>query len=141
MRYGPNYVWKIEKITHRSWLRLQPLLKPRGLIEKAIAECDRRAELFAQTPEHPQKISEYNTIARRHGKETLPRVLAILDEASAALTALGGAKGALGQALATLRIARAEIRSSFCIRGARIHERYDRPDSRTSGAHGLLPGT
>ncbi len=72
------------------------------LIEKAIAECDRRAELFVQTPEHPQKISEYNTIARRHGKEILPRVLAILDEASATLTALGGAKGALGQALATL---------------------------------------
>jgi DNA segregation ATPase FtsK/SpoIIIE-like protein len=72
------------------------------LVEKAVAECDRRAALFQAMPEHPQKTSEYNAIARRHGQESLPRILVILDEASATLAALGGAKGALGQVLATL---------------------------------------
>ncbi len=71
-------------------------------IEKAIAECDRRAELFKRMPELPQKIEEYNAIAKRHGMETLPHILVILDETSAVLGAMGGAKGSLGQALATL---------------------------------------
>ena len=73
-----------------------------AVIEKAVAECDRRAELFTKMPEHPQKISEYNTIVRRHGTETLPHILVVLDETSAVLSAMGGAKGTLGQALATL---------------------------------------
>jgi hypothetical protein len=72
------------------------------LIEKSIAECDRRAELFTKMPEHPQKISEYNAVAVRHGTEPLPRVLVVLDEASAVLTAMGGGKGALAQTLAML---------------------------------------
>jgi DNA segregation ATPase FtsK/SpoIIIE-like protein len=73
-----------------------------GLIEQAIAECERRAELFRQVPERPQKLSEYNALMVRQGKEPLPRMLVVLDEASSVLTALGGAKGAMGQALATL---------------------------------------
>ncbi|PKN91204.1 MAG: hypothetical protein CVU44_20820 [Chloroflexi bacterium HGW-Chloroflexi-6] len=73
-----------------------------GLIEQAIAECDRRAELFRQVPERPQKLSEYNALMVKQGKEPLPRMLVVLDEASSVLTALGGAKGAMGQALATL---------------------------------------
>ncbi|MCG2786454.1 MAG: DUF87 domain-containing protein [Anaerolineae bacterium] len=73
-----------------------------GLIEQAIAECDRRAELFRQVPERPQKLGEYNALMVKQGKEPLPRVLVVLDEASSVLTALGGAKGAMGQALATL---------------------------------------
>ncbi len=73
-----------------------------ALIEQAIAECDRRAELFKSLPERPQKLSEYNALAVKHSLEPLPRVLVVLDEASTVLTALGGAKGALGQALATL---------------------------------------
>jgi hypothetical protein len=72
------------------------------LIEQAIAECDRRAELFKALPEHPQKLSEYNAQAVKAGLEPLPRMLVVLDEASTVLTALGGAKGAMGQALATL---------------------------------------
>jgi len=72
------------------------------LIEKSISECDRRAELFAKMPEHPQKIAEYNAIVARHGLETLPRVLVVLDEASAVLTALGGGKSALANTLAVL---------------------------------------
>jgi hypothetical protein len=73
-----------------------------GLVEKAIAACDQRSELFKALPEHPQKLSEYNALMVKQGKAPLPRVLVILDEASTVLTALGGAKGAMGQALATL---------------------------------------
>ncbi len=72
------------------------------LIEKALAECDRRTELFKSLPERPQKLSEYNALAIKQSRETLPRMLVVLDEASTVLTSLGGAKGAMGQALATL---------------------------------------
>lgn len=72
------------------------------LVERAIVECDKRAEMFKVMPGHPAKINEYNTLAVRAGQEPLPRVLVVLDEASSVLTALGGAKGAMGQALATL---------------------------------------
>ena len=73
-----------------------------GLIEHALAECDRRAELFKNLPERPQKLSEYNALAVKAHMEPLPRMLVVLDEASTVITALGGAKGAMGQALATL---------------------------------------
>jgi DNA segregation ATPase FtsK/SpoIIIE-like protein len=73
-----------------------------GLIEQAIAECDRRAELFRQVPERPQKLGEYNALMVKQGQAPLARMLVVLDEASSVLTALGGAKGAMGQALATL---------------------------------------
>lgn len=73
-----------------------------GLIEKAIAECDRRAELFKAILERPQKLSEYNALAVKQSRQPLPRMLVVLDEASTVLTALGGAKGQMGQALATL---------------------------------------
>ncbi len=73
-----------------------------SLIEYALAECDRRAELFKSLSEHPQKLSEYNALAVKFHLEPLPRILVVLDEASSVLTALGGAKGAMGQALATL---------------------------------------
>ena len=72
------------------------------LMEKAMAECDRRAELFMQMPERPEKLSEYNSLAVLHALEPLPRILVVLDEASSVLSAMGGAKGVMGQALATL---------------------------------------
>jgi DNA segregation ATPase FtsK/SpoIIIE-like protein len=83
-----------------------------GLVEKAIAECDRRAGLFQSLPEHPQKLSEYNALAVKQDHDPLPRMLVVLDEASTVLATLGGAKGALGQALATWAGAGA---SSGCI--------------------------
>jgi len=73
-----------------------------GLVEKAPAECDRRAELFKALSERPPKLSEYNTLAVKQAHAPLPRMLVVLDEASTVLTTLGGAKGAMGQALATL---------------------------------------
>lgn len=72
------------------------------LVERAITECDHRSELFKTLPEHPQKLSEYNAQAIKSHKGPLPRMLVVLDEASTVLTVLGGAKGAMGQALATL---------------------------------------
>jgi hypothetical protein len=72
------------------------------LMEQAIDACDRRAELFKGVPARPQKLSEYNALMVKQGNEPLPRMLVVLDEASSVLTALGGAKGAMGQALATL---------------------------------------
>jgi hypothetical protein len=72
------------------------------LIEQAIEECDNRAVLFKQLAERPEKLSEYNALTVKAGLESLPRMLVVLDEASTVLTALGGAKGAMGQALATL---------------------------------------
>ena len=73
-----------------------------GLVEQALAECERRAELFNALPEHPQKLTEYNALAKQRGLEPLPRMLVVLDEASTVLTRMGGAKGAMGEALATL---------------------------------------
>jgi len=72
------------------------------LVERAIAECDTRANLFKNMPERPEKLSEYNALAVKHSNQPLPRILVVLDEASSVLTALGGSKGAMGQALATL---------------------------------------
>ena len=72
------------------------------LIQKALGECDHRARLFQSMPGHPEKLSEYNATAVKQGAEPLPRVLVVLDEASAVLCVMGGGKGALGQALATL---------------------------------------
>ena len=72
------------------------------LIQKALGECDHRARLFQSMPGHPEKLSEYNAMAVKQGAEPLPRVLVVLDEASAVLSVMGGGKGALGQALATL---------------------------------------
>ncbi len=73
-----------------------------GLIEKAVMECNQRAGLFSVLPEKPQKLSEYNALAIKHGLQPLPRILVVLDEASSVLTAMGGSKGNMGQTLATL---------------------------------------
>lgn len=73
-----------------------------GLVEQALAECDRRAEIFNLLPEHPKNLAEYNAVAQQRGLESLPRMLVVVEEASSVLTAMGGAKGAMGEALATL---------------------------------------
>lgn len=72
------------------------------LVERALGECDRRATLYKAIPESPQNILDYNKVAASHSLEPLPRVLVILDEASAVLAAMGGAKSQMGQALAAL---------------------------------------
>ncbi|MBA4355878.1 MAG: hypothetical protein C0409_14425, partial [Novosphingobium sp.] len=72
------------------------------LIRQAIGECDHRAALYKAILGHPEKLSEYNALAVKHGKEPLPRLLVILDEASAVLAALGGGRSDLGQSLSVL---------------------------------------
>ncbi|MFZ5882466.1 MAG: FtsK/SpoIIIE domain-containing protein [Chloroflexota bacterium] len=72
------------------------------LIRQALAECDRRAALFQAMPGYPENLDEYNRLAVKHGKEPLPRLLLVLDEFSATLSALGGGKGEAGQWLAAI---------------------------------------
>ncbi len=60
-----------------------------GLVTRALEICDQRRDLFRQSPEYPEKVSEYNTWAVRHGKDPLPRVFVILDEYNAAAIQLG----------------------------------------------------
>ncbi|MEP0807627.1 MAG: DUF87 domain-containing protein [Chloroflexota bacterium] len=73
-----------------------------ALIRQALAECDRRAALYQVMPGYPENLDEYNRMAVKHGKEPLPRLLLVLDEFSATLSALGGGKGDAGQLLAAI---------------------------------------
>ncbi len=72
------------------------------LLDYALQTCNHRAALFQALPEYPETLSEYNAAAVRHGQAVLPRLLVILDEASATLSALGGGRSAAAQLLATL---------------------------------------
>lgn len=100
----------IDQTTFPMWKGHPTLLAPiattpteaLGLVQKALGECDHRAQLYQAMPGHPEKLSEYNTLAVKTGIEPLPRILVVLDEASAVLSVMGGGKGELGQALATL---------------------------------------
>ncbi|MCX7756092.1 MAG: FtsK/SpoIIIE domain-containing protein [Anaerolineales bacterium] len=73
-----------------------------ALIQQALTECDRRAALYKAMPGYPETLEEYNSLAVKQGKETLPRVLLILDEFSATLSSLGGGKGDAARLLAAI---------------------------------------
>jgi hypothetical protein len=100
----------IDQTTFPMWKDHPNLLAPiattpteaLGLVQKALGACDHRARLYQAMQGHPEKLSEYNALAVKSGGEPLPRILAVLDEASAVLSVMGGGKGELGQALATL---------------------------------------
>lgn len=100
----------LDQTTFPMWSAHPSLLAPIAaspaeafeLVQKALGECDHRAALFQSMSGHPENLSEYNMLAVKAGREPLPRVLAVLDEASAVLSAMGGGKGELGQALAAL---------------------------------------
>lgn len=53
------------------------------LVQHALAECDRRAELFQKVTGFPDTLEEYNRLAVQSGQSVLPRVLVVLDEFSA----------------------------------------------------------
>ncbi|NPV86317.1 MAG: DUF87 domain-containing protein [Anaerolineae bacterium] len=72
------------------------------LIQHTLRECDLRAHLYRSLRKPAENLAEYNLLAVRTGKEPLPRWLVVLDEASAALSALGGGRSELGQTLAQL---------------------------------------
>lgn len=71
-------------------------------VEQALAECERRAKLLREAPGHPQNLKQYNERIQTEGGEALPRILVIVDEASAVLSAMGRGRGELGEALANL---------------------------------------
>jgi len=72
------------------------------LILKALNECDQRAAVYKSMPGFPENIDEYNTLAIKAGKESLPRILVVLDESSAVLKAMGGGSGELAGKIAEL---------------------------------------
>ena len=63
------------------------------LINHVAGEIEHRKRLFNELPGLHEKLSEYNQAAIRAGKPTLPRLLVILDEYQAAMSALGGVRG------------------------------------------------
>jgi len=73
-----------------------------ALIRRALAECERRAALFQAMPGYPENLDEYNCLALKAGREPLPRLLLVLDEFSATLSALGGGKGEAAQRLTAI---------------------------------------
>jgi hypothetical protein len=74
----------------------------RDLVERALGECDHRSKVYNQVPNFPDTLEEFNKLAVREGVDPLPRVLVILDEYNAAVTALGGHTGPLASATAEL---------------------------------------
>ena len=74
----------------------------RDLVERALGECNHRSKVYNQVPNFPDTLEEFNKLAVREGLDPLPRVLVILDEYNAAVTALGGHTGPLASATAEL---------------------------------------
>ena len=92
-------------LRHHPGLAQPPATTPaeaHDLLDYALQTCEHRAALFQALPEYPETLAEYNAAAVRHGREVLPRLLVILDEASATLSALGGGKGHAAGLLAAL---------------------------------------
>jgi hypothetical protein len=72
------------------------------IVERALGECDHRQEIYDQAPGYPEKLDEYNRIARDNGLTPVPRLLVILDEFNAAVSAAGGHRGPLATRVAEL---------------------------------------
>ena len=72
------------------------------VVERALGECDHRAALYMQMDGYPESLEEFNRISVRHDGEPLPRVLVVLDEFSALVTALGGPKSSFANQVAEL---------------------------------------
>jgi DNA segregation ATPase FtsK/SpoIIIE-like protein len=64
------------------------------LVAQALGECEHRAALYGRVSGYPETIDEYNRLAIRQGDQPLPRLVVVLDEFSALVTALGGPRGA-----------------------------------------------
>jgi energy-coupling factor transporter ATP-binding protein EcfA2 len=68
------------------------------LIEQLNALLEERRRLFSQAPGFPETLDDYNAASA----VPLPRVLVVLDEISATVTALGGPRSGFARNLATL---------------------------------------
>lgn len=72
------------------------------VVQRALGECEHRAALYLQQEGYPENLEEYNSLRIRHYGEPLARLLVILDEFSALMTALGGPKSAFANQVAEL---------------------------------------
>jgi len=70
---------------------LAPLASTPGdaldLVDRALAECNQRADLFKSAPDYPENLDEYNRYAVAAQLPIMNRVLVILDEFPAIVTA------------------------------------------------------
>ncbi len=71
-------------------------------VSRALGECEHRAALYPQMDGFPENLEEYNRLAVRQDREPLPRLLVILDEFSALITASGGPNSRLANQVAEL---------------------------------------
>ena len=72
------------------------------VVQRALGECDHRAAVYMQMEGYPESLDEFNRIATRHRGDPLPRLLVVLDEFSALVTALGGPKSSFANQVAEL---------------------------------------
>jgi hypothetical protein len=72
------------------------------LVARALGECEHRATLYGRVSGYPETIDEYNRLAIRQGDQPLPRLVVVLDEFSALVTALGGPRGSFANQVAGL---------------------------------------
>lgn len=63
------------------------------MVQFTLGECEHRARVYSQVDGYPDNLDEYNALARRFGKQELPRILLVLDEYTSTVTHLGGPKG------------------------------------------------
>jgi hypothetical protein len=71
-------------------------------VERALGVCDDRAAHYRQMAGFPETLEEYNHQAVAHGATPLPRLVVVLDEFNAAVTAAGGSKSPLATDVAAL---------------------------------------
>jgi hypothetical protein len=91
----------IDKVTLPMFEKHPALLAPiaeteaaaGALLERALGECEHRSKLYKAMDGYPETLEEYNKAAIRLGQPTLAPILVILDEFSATVEALGGARG------------------------------------------------
>jgi predicted transcriptional regulator len=72
------------------------------LLRQMVGECDHRAALYQAMPGYPEKLTEYNALAAKHGREPLRRIVVFLDEFSSVMQTAGRSTGEAAQVLSTL---------------------------------------
>jgi hypothetical protein len=85
---------------------LAPIASNAGMVldmlRLALGECDHRAALYQAMPGYPEKLTEYNALAAKHGKEPLRRIVVFLDEFSSVMQGVGRSTGEAAQVLSAL---------------------------------------
>lgn len=73
-----------------------------AMVQWLLGECDHRAALYGEADGFPENLDGYNAQMMKQGKPPLLPIMAILDEYSATVTALGGANGEFAGQVAQL---------------------------------------